>query len=286
MNIAQHAWTVIMVLVGLNGGLAVHQLRVAHAFQFHALSVGQGDAILLVTPDQHHVLIDGGPGSSVTEELGETLPLLYRDIDLMVLTHPHLDHLEGLISVLDHYSVKALLLSAPHYSSDAYAVFLERVTELGIPVYFAEADTDFKLGDLKLDVLYPFESVTGESFENVNNVSVVIRADFENHSMMLMGDAEQEVEAELLEHDVVHGPVDILKAGHHGSRTSSTEAFLEAVQPKLMVISCGDGNDFGHPHPETLEKAARLQIPILRTDTSGRVSVVFRGRRDDFGLPP
>lgn len=275
MDFAQHSWTILMVLVGLNGGLALHEGRMAREFQFHALNVGQGDAILMVTPDQHHVLIDGGPGSSVVEELGEVLPFFFRDIDLMVVTHPHLDHIEGLISVLEHYRVKEVLMSAPDYQNEAYEVFLNEVVAQKIPVHFAEASEDFKLGDLNLDVLYPFEPVTGQHFENVNNVSVVIDATYGGHSLLLTGDAEQEVEAELLEAGVVP-KVDLLKAGHHGSRSSSTAEFLEAVDPSFMVISCGKANKFGHPHSETLEKAAARHVQVLRTDLEGRVSLTFQ----------
>ncbi len=275
MDFAQHSWTILMVLVGLNGGLALHEARIAREFQFHALNVGQGDALLLVTPDQHHVLIDGGPGSSVVEELGEVLPFFFRDVDLMVVTHPHLDHIEGLISVLEHHRVKEILMSAPDYENEAYEVFLDEVVRQGIPVHFAQADKDFKLGDLNLDVLYPFEPVTGRHFENVNNVSVVIDATYGGHSFLLMGDAEQEVEAQLLEAGVVP-TTHVLKAGHHGSRSSSIQAFLEAASPSFMVISCGKANQFGHPHLETLQKAAVLNVEVFRTDLEGRVSLTFQ----------
>ncbi len=275
MDFAQHSWTILMVLVGLNGGLALHEARMAREFQFHALNIGQGDALLLVTPDQHHVLIDGGPGSSVVEELGEVLPFFFRDIDLMVVTHPHLDHIEGLISVLEHYRVKEVLMSAPDYQNEAYEVFLNEVVAQGIPAHFARADEDFKLGDLNLDVLYPLEPVTGRHFENVNNVSVVIDATYDGRSFLLMGDAEQEVETELLKVGVVP-TADVLKAGHHGSRSSSIQAFLEAASPSFMVISCGKANKFGHPHLETLQKAAALNVEVFRTDLEGRVSFTFQ----------
>jgi competence protein ComEC len=211
----------------------------------------------------------------VVEELGEVLPFFFKEIDLLVLTHPHLDHVEGLISVLQHYQVKEVLMSAPSYENQAYEVFVNGLAEQGIPVHFAQADEDFRLGNLELDVLYPFKSVTGRHFENVNNVSVVIRASYGEDSILLTGDAEQEVEAELLESGVL-SEVDVLKAGHHGSRSSSTEAFLDAVRPKFMVISCGKENQFHHPHLETLQKAAAREIQVFRTDIEGRVSLTFQ----------
>ncbi|MEK7689425.1 MAG: MBL fold metallo-hydrolase, partial [Bdellovibrionota bacterium] len=141
----------------------------------------------------------------------------------------------------------------------------------------AEAERNFQFGSVTLDVLYPFETVQGE-IENVNNGSVVIRAVQGENEILLMGDAELEVEAELLaawaagEFELA---ADTLKAGHHGSRTSSSLEFLKVVSPELMVISSGEGNDYGHPHEETLEKAEDLGIAVLRTDLEGTVSLIF-----------
>lgn len=247
--------------------------------QLHMLDIGQGDAILLVTPEQHHILIDGGPGNAVLMQLGSVMALPFNTIDLMVLTHPHIDHMEGLISVLDRMEVKAILLSAPAYENPAYEVFLEKVQAEGAQVFFAEATTDFQLGSLHLDVLFPFESKLGEDMENINNASPVIRASDGNVSILLEGDAELEVEAEVLSHyPAATLKADILKAGHHGSRTSSTEAYLDAVQPEWMLISCGMGNTYKHPHPETLEKAEDRGIQVFRTDLEGRISIIF----DDY----
>lgn len=247
--------------------------------QLHMLDVGQGDGILLVTPEQHHILIDGGPGNSVLMQMGQVMALPFNTIDLMVLTHPHMDHMEGLISVLDRMEVEAILLSAPAYENPAYEVFLEKVQAEGAQIFFAEADTDFQLGSLHLDVLFPFESKLGEEMENINNASPVIRASDGEVTILLEGDAEMEVEAEILAQykpEELHA--NILKAGHHGSRTSSTEAYLDAVEPEWMLISCGAGNTYKHPHPETLEKAEDRGIQVFRTDLEGRISIIF----DDY----
>ncbi|MEK7145770.1 MAG: ComEC/Rec2 family competence protein [Patescibacteria group bacterium] len=252
--------------------LAIQLSMLRPHLQLHVLDVGQGDAILLTTPDQHHVLVDGGPGQKVLEELGEVLPLGFEEIDLLVLTHPHADHMEGLIPVLQRFKVKAILMTFPEEDGKTYEAFLSGT--VGIPIYNAEAEMDFKLGNVVLNVLYPFESISGESLENLNNASPVIRVETERVSVLLTGDAEQEVEAELLAAGV-DVSADILKAGHHGSRTSSTRPFLEAVDPEIMIISCGTDNDYGHPHKETLQKAEDLGMEVLRTDKDGRISLIF-----------
>lgn len=268
----QSLWFYASILLALNVALLTSLLRVRPHLQVHVLNVGQGDAILITTPEQNHILVDGGPGREVLVELGEVLPHLFNQIDLLVLTHPHLDHMEGLIPVLQRFDVKAVLMSAPNYHSEIYSAFLKELE--GREVYFAEDALDLKLGSVRLDILYPFESFTGKSLSNVNNVSPVIRLEYKDFKLLLTGDAEQEVEAALLAAGVAL-EAEVLKAGHHGSRTSSTLPFLEAVDPELLLISSGEGNSFGHPHTETLEKAEDLDIEILRTDLEGRISLIL-----------
>lgn len=287
---------VFAALLAFHVSAGMTLMRVHDGAIFQALDVGQGDALLLTTPEQHHILIDGGPDSRVLEELGDVLPFLWKDIDLLVLTHPHEDHVNGLVPILERLKVKAVLLSAPDYENLAYSKLLKEIIRQDIPTYVARADQDFRFGSLTLDVLYPLESVAGETVKNVNNASVVIRVVVDERgvedgreaetqdgvkTLLLMGDAEQEVEVELLEWKEMYTEANplqanILKAGHHGSRTSSTWDFLEAVSPEVMVISCGEGNTYGHPHEETLEKAEDLGIRVFRTDVDGRITVFLR----------
>lgn len=253
--------------------------RMPTGMRVDLLDIGQGDAVLITTPEQHHILVDGGPDGTVLTELGEVLPPAFRELDLVVLTHPHLDHLAGLIPVLQRFEVGAILLGGATYESEAYEYLLQEVEEFEGPIYFAEADTDFKLGSVTVDVLFPFEKEVGQEFEEVNNSSVVLRVeDAEGNSVMLTGDAEKEVEAELVaawEEGELDLEADVLKAGHHGSDSSSTPGFLEAVDAEWILISCGEGNSYGHPHEATLDKAAALGMEVFRTDTEGRISVVF-----------
>lgn len=254
----------------LDGFMAISLLRTPAGLTVDVLDVGQGDAVLITTSDGNRILVDGGPDFSVLTELGEVLPPGVRRIDLLVLTHPHADHVAGLIPVLERYKVGAVLLSAPAYETMEYAYFMELVRGEGVPIYIAEASSDFRLGTAYLDVLYPFEPLLGETMENVNNASVVLKVSEGESSILLMGDAEQEVEAELLKAGV-NLTADVLKAGHHGSKSSSTFAFLEAVDADWMLISCGEVNSYGHPHQVTLESAQNLGMEVLRTDLDGRI---------------
>lgn len=263
---------VLWILGAVLGVALTVWLRTPDGFEIQVLDVGQGDAILLRTPEGKNVLIDGGPGTTVLEELGEVLSPLDRRLDLVILTHPHEDHVAGLVPVLQRFDVGEVVLSAPEYGNDAYGAFMQEIAEQNIPYSFADNDHDFTVGSLNLDVLYPFEPFTGNEMENVNNASPVIKVTWQEVTVLLTGDAEMEVEEALLTAGI-DVEADILKAGHHGSHSSSTEAFLEAVNPEWMLISCGVGNDYGHPHEETLEKADELGMEVHRTDLEGRITV-------------
>lgn len=271
---------VLIVLMGL------HLHRLPHGrLVFDFLDIGQGDGILITTPDQHHILVDGGPEQFVLEELGESLPFLHRTLDLVVLTHPHADHVMGLVPVLERYSVKRVLFSGVNYESPIYDAFLNEIRERDIPLEVARASQDWRLpfkngGEIVFDVLYPFESLLGDHRSNVNNASVVMKVMYGPHKILLTGDAELEVESELVATDLDLS-AHLLKAGHHGSRTSSSWEFLKRVNPEIVVIQCGTDNPFGHPHPETLEKLQDLDVEVRRNDLEGRIRIMFN---DQFSM--
>lgn len=243
------------------------------ALKIHFLDIGQGDSMLIQTPSYHEILIDGGPGSAVLGQLSEILPFFEKTIDLVVLTHPHSDHLMGLLPILERYQVHNILLTGVSYQSDVYAEFLQEARGQGIMLYFARADEDFLIGDLVLfDVLYPFTPITGQKFENANNSSIVLQVEYSDFRALLPGDSEKEVEDTLIK-EGVDVTAELFKAGHHGSRTSSTATFLKAVSPQYMVIQSGAGNQFGHPHRETLLSAVKQGVSVFRNDLSGRITV-------------
>lgn len=262
--------------------LGIHLWKLPHGeLLIDFLDVGQGDSILITTPDQHHILIDGGPEQKVLEELGDVLPFFQRTIDLLVLTHPHADHAMGLVQVLKRYEVKAVLFSGLNYPSSIYDAFLKEIQRQSIPLHVAEVSTDWKIplqahenhpSHLFFDVLYPFASMVGDTMDNVNNGSIVMMVHYGEHRILLSGDLEIEGEQELLATDL-DLRAELFKAGHHGSRTSSTWDFLQRVQPKTVVIQCGKDNDYHHPHPETLEHLAKMGIEVHRNDLEGRVRI-------------
>ena len=241
------------------------------------LDVGQGDAIFVKAPNGQSLLIDGGERT-----MGEKIivPFLrkqgVRKLDLVVLTHPHEDHVGGLPEVLGKIEVDAVLEPGFDFDSAAYRRFLGLIKKNKIKYQLARAGQAFKLGPkVKMQVLHP--SLPFD--ENVNNVSVVLRLQYGKFSMLFTGDNEQEGEASILElfdESVITST--ILKAGHHGSATSTSDGFLAAVKPKIAVISCGKRNKFKHPHRATLDKLDLAGVKVYRTDQDGAITIKSDGK--------
>lgn len=229
-------------------------------------------------PGGNQVLIDGGPDSTILSRLGEAMPFWDRSLDLIVLTHPHADHLDGLLEVLRRYEVGMVLESGVDYSTPDYQEWRRELEGKHIPVVFAERGEVVRLGgEATLRILAPFHSFVGESPKNVHDAAVVMRFEYASSSALLMADGEVALERQLIAaRDNLRAQV--LKVGHHGSRVSSSPEFLRAVQPRSAVISVGRENRFGHPHQEVLDRLAQFGIKIYRTDTDGTVTFVSGGK--------
>jgi len=279
MNIQKILWAGILLLVILLG-LCLFSLPDGKLHVF-VLDIGQGDAILIQTPTNERILIDGGPNDKVLQQLGKVMPFYEKTIDVMILSHPHADHINGLIEVLKRYKVKTVIMSGARYGYAGYSTFLEEVSKRNVPIVYAGATrgavpTDYRLGGTVLDMIFPFESEQGRSFENQNNGSVVFRLLYGEKAFYFSGDLEIEGEEKLAESNLdLHA--DFYKAGHHGSRTSSSPPLLDRIQPEYAAISCGVDNQFHHPHPITLQHFRERKIATYRTDLDGIIEAVSDG---------
>jgi competence protein ComEC len=244
------------------------------------LDVGQGDAIFIQSPRGHKVLVDGGPSpTTLLAALGRRMPFWERTIDLVVLTHPHDDHVSGLIPVLERYKVKAFLDGGQEHPTPTYTHCLELIQEKGIPYQLGRAGMQIQLGKgLRMKVLHPQSELLSGTNSDVNNNSIVLRLVYGQVSFLFPGDIEEEAEAVLLSSNEDLASI-ILKSPHHGSDTSLDPRFLEAVNPQLAVIQVGADNKFGHPDPTTLAKLEEHGATVLRTDQNGTVEVVSDGER-------
>jgi competence protein ComEC len=242
------------------------------------LDVGQGDAELIKTPHGQTILVDGGPDKKVLQRLGETLPFWQNKIDLVILTHPHDDHFGGLSEVLKRYQVKNLLFTNVLCKDLGYQNFLKIVNENKVNKIIMTGPDKFTLDEVSFILLYPRTSLAGQTYKNANNTSIVFQLNYKDINFLLTGDAEKEVEKELINVDAKDLSAQILKLGHHGSDTSSTENFLKAVKPLVGIISVGANNKFGHPVPIILERLKRLGIEIKRTDQEGTIKALTNGQ--------
>ena len=234
--------------------------------------VGQGDAIYLRTPANQDVIIDGGPDNTVLTKLGEVMPFYDRKIELMILTHPHADHLTGLVEILQRYQVEQILYSGVVDETLAYQYWEKISQDHHLAMKIALAGQTVELGEARIDILFPEDNLLGKTANNLNNTSVVGRLVFGKNSFLLMGDAEKEVEKILLSKPTSWQlQSSVLKTGHHGSRTSSTPEFLSLVNPEIAVISVGENNRYQHPAPSTLQNLADLGIKYFRTDQDGDI---------------
>lgn len=241
------------------------------------LNVGQGDAILIKTPFGQNILIDGGPDNAVLSELAKNLPWWDRRIDLMILTHPHDDHVAGLIDVMKRYNVKKILYTGVVHSAPNYLAWLELIKENKVPLVIIDRPQTVKLGeDCELRIIYPRLSLLGKAVDNLNNSSLVIKLIYGRTGFLLTGDIETEVERELVKSGADLS-ADVLKVSHHGSDASNSQEFLEKVKAKIAVIQVGKDNDFGHPSLRVIKRLEKTGARVFRTDLDGTVKIISDG---------
>ncbi|MBI4134988.1 MAG: MBL fold metallo-hydrolase [Candidatus Sungbacteria bacterium] len=275
---------VLPVSLAVLGVLSILPWSILGAFEesptlsFFALDVGQGDAIWIETPDHYQVLIDGGPGRTILEKLGERMHFWDREIDLVVLTHPHADHVSGLLEVLRRYRVNAVIESGAEYGTAEYAEWDTLLEKNGVTQYLAVSGMKVLLGKYaELLVLAPLDSAVGKSFSNVHDANVVSELRIGGVTFLLMGDAEAKLERTLISEHLI-SDVAVLKVGHHGSKTSSSDIFLRRAAPEIAVVSVGARNRYGHPASLVLDRLQEAGIRILRTDTMGDVVIKTDGK--------
>lgn len=269
----------LLVVLGLLVVVVAGWLRAAEASvretSLHMLNVGQGDALLLRSGTTD-VLVDGGPDARVLEGLGKVRPAWDRSLEILVLTHPQRDHVAGLLPVVERERVGLILLPEIPGPTTEVRTFLEAAIRRRVPVRFARPGQRITVGKLVLTVLGPDDRMRVLGRANPNNGAVVLRADLRRaFSALLTADVERPTEHLLVQRWGRALDVDVLKVGHHGSKTSTTARLLRATTPSLALVSAGRANRFGHPHAAVLQRLS--PIPLLRTDMHGTVSLVVDG---------
>lgn len=241
------------------------QLLTDSSLSMHVIDVGQGDSVLLESKGSY-MLIDAGEYSEAHSTLSYLNILGVTELEYVVVTHPHSDHCGDMLNTLKAIPAKEIIMPNVSHNTKTWENLVDYVTEEEIPVNEAISGDIYRLGDTKITILAP----NSDKYDDLNNYSVAIKAEYEKISFLLTGDAE-----EFSENEMIKSGADlsctVLKLGHHGSATSSSKDFLVRANPSFGVISCGKDNSYGHPHKETLLKCKELNIPLYRTDELGTI---------------
>ncbi|MBI5077127.1 MBL fold metallo-hydrolase [Candidatus Falkowbacteria bacterium] len=270
---------IVLLWLTVSGNFYFWQDKDAPALSVYFFDVGEGDAIYIRAPNNFDVLIDGGPDKSVLAELGEAMPFWDKTIEAMILTHPHSDHVTGLVEILRRYKVRQVYLNGVLNDANAYAAWLAEIKKKQVPAKIVDNLFELQLGpEIKLQFLYPQSNIANQKSAELNDTSIVTRLVYGESEFLFAGDAGEAEEKELLDSGVILSS-DVLKVGHHGSNTASSEEFLAAVNPQIAVIESGAGNEFFHPHPRTLSRLERLGVKILRTDQLGTIKLSSDGKK-------
>lgn len=265
----------ILICAAVAVGVSAASTDDARELEIDFFDIGQGDAIFIQTPTHQTILIDGGRDEAVSEKIAKELQLGQRTIDLVIVTHPDLDHVGGIPSVLRRYHVGMLFMIDATRSLPAYQELIRLAEEQHIPIrYVTTGDMVRFAPDITMNIFAPEKGATAGG--DLNNSSIVGKLTYNKRSFLFTGDAEVESEDRMIG---THAPlaVDILKIGHHGSRYSSSERFLRAVHARVGVISAGAHNTYGHPHPDVLRRMADQHMDVYRTDTHGSVEMTTDG---------
>jgi competence protein ComEC len=267
----------VLLVVTLVVGSALMREMQAPMMRVSFLDVGQGDAVFIEAPNGRQMLIDGGKNRAIIRQLAKVMPWYDRTIDVVVATHPDADHIGGLPDVFKRYRVGLIVESSVRDEEGVDAEAFEKAAaDEGAERLVAERGHVIDLGGgVRLEILFPDRGVPGIE---TNTGSVIARLVYGETSFMLTGDSPKAIEEYLVQLDGKALESEILKVGHHGSRTSSALSFVGFVSPEYAVYSRGCDNSYGHPHDEVKEVFAKLGIPTVGTCEEGNITFISDGK--------
>ncbi|ASN06886.1 ComEC/Rec2 family competence protein [Virgibacillus necropolis] len=266
-------WYLVVLLMFIHviqPGDAIHAEQQSN-MEVHFIDVGQGDSILLETPENKTILIDGGTPESGDDIVEYLKKQQVTKIDLLIVTHPDIDHIGGLTKVMKSTKVKKVLDSGKLYTTKTYRKYISEIAKQNIPVEIAEKNQLIKLDpSIKIKVLNTYEP-----FRSNNESSIALKVTYKKMDFLFMGDIKKEQEKELIQTEDLQA--EILKVAHHGSKTSTSIGFLEEVRPEVAILTYSKKNDYGHPVGRVIQNLYQVNAFIFSTAVFGNISITTNG---------
>lgn len=248
--------------------------------KIHYIDVGQGDSAI-IEQNGHYMLIDAGTNSCEDDLISYIDSLNITKFDYVIATHAHEDHIGSMDAVINKYDVEKVLFAKHTTTTKTFENFVTAVKNKGLKLYAPSVNEEFIFQDSKFIVLAPNSS----NYDEINNYSIVVKFIYNETSYLFAGDAENLSEEEMLNNEIDLS-ADVLKVGHHGSKSSTSQKFLNAVNPKYAVISVGKDNDYGHPKQDIMNRLKNSNIIVYRTDESGTITLISDGKNISFDKEP
>ncbi|NFO80320.1 MBL fold metallo-hydrolase [Clostridium botulinum] len=252
------------------------QVTSLNDMKVHYIDVGQGDSELIQI-DGKNILIDAGCNDN--KALNYLKSQGISKLDYIIATHPHEDHIGGMTSVINNFEIGEFYAPKVTHTTRTFENMVKALQNKGLKITVPKVGDTLTIGNATMQFLAP----NSATYQDMNNYSIVCKLKYGNTSYLFTGDAESLSEGEILAKQLDIS-ADVLKLGHHGSHSSTSQAFLDKVNPKYAIVSCGKGNDYGHPHQETIDKLNAKNINILRTDVSGTIISTSDGNNINFNV--
>lgn len=267
--------TAASIFAGL-ASLIIFQFADSGKFRLIACNVGQGDGMLLITPGGSQIVVDGGPGTRISDCLGKHIPFWDRTIEMIVLTHPHAEHMEGFLDVLNRYQVKTILDTEVVNDTQMYRQWLKEASAEGAAIVHPTVGDQIKFGAVTFDVIWPPKDKAEiwklDPPADLNDTSIVMRVNYGQFCAYLTGDLPKEILSKIIDR-----PCQVLKVVHHGSKTGTDLEVLDKINPQLAIIQVGVKNQYGHPHKEVLDLLTKKGVKVLRNDLDGEIEIDSNG---------
>lgn len=280
-NIFKHTSTLVIFILSLSLILTGFTLDKAQTpkpknLEVYYIDVGQGDSIFIISPEGKTILIDGGEKDSDVTDFLKSRKI--KTIDVLIATHPHLDHIGGLVNVIKNYDVKSVYMPKATHTTKTFENLILAIKGKGLKIKPVYEGVTLPFEDINAVFVAPQKDIKND---NLNEYSAVLKLTYKNTSFLFTGDAENGSEQRMLS-SKQNIKADVLKIGHHGSKSSTSTTFLNKVNPKYAVISCGANNKYGHPHDITIKKLNNNKIKTYRTDKDGTIHAISDGKNIKF----